>query len=35
VRIGSRVFIGPGCTVVRDLPDDTRVSSPPIRIRAA
>lgn len=33
VRIGNRVRIGPGCTVVRDLPDDTEVAPPPIRVR--
>ena len=33
VSIGSRVRIGPGCTVTRDLPDDTEVKEHDIRVR--
>lgn len=35
VRIGSNVSVGPGCTVVRDLPEDTEVTAHEIRIRRA
>ena len=34
VRVGNRVRIGPGCTVVRDLPDGAQVVAPEARIRA-
>lgn len=33
VRIGDRVLVGPGCTVVRDLPADTEVSAHEVRLR--
>jgi len=32
VRVGNGARIGPGCTVVRDLPDGSVVSLPPARI---
>lgn len=33
VRIGHRVRIGPGCTVVRDVEDDHDVAPLPVRVR--
>lgn len=33
VRIGDHVTIGPGCTVVRDVPNETEIESHPVRIR--
>lgn len=33
VRIGTDVIIGPGCTVVRDLPDGTEVLPHVVRVR--
>lgn len=34
VRIGHGVRIGPGCTVVRDVPDGCEVEPPAIRVRS-
>ena len=34
VRIGNRVRIGPGCTVVHDVPDDSDVGPVPVRVRS-
>ncbi|MEW6676498.1 MAG: serine acetyltransferase [Pseudomonadota bacterium] len=33
VRVGHRVHIGAGCTVTRDIPDDSIVEEPPVRVR--
>jgi len=35
VRVGHGVRIGPGCTVVRHLPDGARVEAPAVRVRRA
>jgi serine O-acetyltransferase len=34
VRVGDRVRIGPGCTVVHDVADDCAVDPVPVRVRA-
>ncbi len=34
VRIGDRVRIGPGCVVMKDVPDDTVLSQAPVEIRS-
>ncbi len=33
VAVGDRVRVGPGCTVTRDIPDDTEVEEQPLRLR--
>lgn len=35
VRVGDRVSIGPGCTVVHDVPSDCVVAPLPVRVRGA